>query len=94
MLASGRNGTLYVGVTSNLVGRIMQHRDGAFDGFTSRYDVHRLVWYEVADTMDAAIAAEKRIKKWPRQWKLNLIERDNPEWTDLAIGFGFDPLAT
>ncbi|MEH3101760.1 GIY-YIG nuclease family protein [Sphingomonas adhaesiva] len=92
ILASGRNGTLYVGVTSNMVGRIIQHRDRTFDGFTSRHSVHRLVWYETADTMDAAITVEKRIKKWPRQWKLNLIEHDNPEWSDLAIGLGLDPL--
>ncbi len=94
ILASDRNGTLYVGVTSNLIGRVMQHRDGTFGGFTARYGVHRLVWYETADTMDAAIAAEKRIKRWPRQWKLNLIERDNPEWNDIAIGLGLEPIAT
>ena len=94
ILASDRNGTIYVGVTSNLIGRVMQHRDGTFGGFTARYGVHRLVWYETADTMDAAIAAEKRIKRWPRQWKLNLIERDNPEWNDIAIGLGLEPIAT
>ena len=94
ILASDRNGTLYVGVTSNLIGRVMQHRDGTFGGFTARYGVHRLVWYETADTRDAAVAAEKRIKRWPRQWKLNLIERDNPEWNDIAIGLGLEPIAT
>ncbi|WP_288456744.1 GIY-YIG nuclease family protein [uncultured Sphingomonas sp.] len=94
ILASDRNGTLYVGVTSNLIGRVMQHRDGTFGGFTARYGVHRLVWYDVADTMDAAIAAEKRINRWPRQWKLNLIERDNPEWSDMAVGLGLEPIAT
>ena len=92
MLASGFNGRLYTGVTSNLIGRIMQHRDETFDGFTKRYDVKRLVWYEVGDTMEAVIAAEKRIKKWLRDWKQNLIERDDPRWDDLAVALGLDPL--
>ncbi len=92
ILASGFNGTLYVGVTSNLVGRVMQHRDGTFKGFTERYGVHHLVWFETADTMEAAIAAEKRVKKWPRDHKKNRIERDNPKWEDLAVGLGLDPL--
>ncbi len=92
ILASDFNGTLYIGVTSNLIGRLMQHRDGTFAGFTSRYGVLRLVWYDVADTMEAAIAAEKRIKKWPRQYKLNLIERENPFWSDLATSMGLPPL--
>ncbi len=92
VLASGTYGTLYIGTTSNLVGRLMQHRDGTFAGFTSRYGVYRLVWYDVADTMEAAIAAEKRIKKWPRQYKLNVIERENPFWENLAIGLGLLPL--
>ncbi len=88
MLANGFNGTLYVGVTSNLVGRILQHREETFDGFTKRYAIKHLVWYDVADTMDAAIAFEKRLKKWPRDFKKNLIERDNPHWQDLAVGLG------
>ena len=92
LLASGPNGTLYTGVTSNLVGRVIQHRDGTFDGFTKRYHVKRLVWFAMADTMDAAILTEKRIKRWPRQFKANLIERDNPHWDDLAIGLGLPPL--
>jgi len=92
ILASGFNGTLYVGVTSNLIGRVMQHREGAFGGFTTRYGVVRLVWFEMADTMEAAITAEKRIRKWPRAYKRNLIERDNPEWHDLAVGLGLPPL--
>jgi len=91
ILASARNGTLYVGVTSNLIGRLMQHREGTFAGFTARYGVARLVWFEMADTMDAAISAEKRIKKWARAYKLNLIERDNPDWDDLAIALGLPP---
>ena len=93
MLASGFNGTLYVGVTSDLAARVMQHRDGVHDGFTKRHDVKRLVWFAVTDDMPAAIASEKRIKKWPRDWKKNLIERDNPAWKDLAVGLGFEPLA-
>ncbi|MBV8237409.1 MAG: GIY-YIG nuclease family protein [Sphingomonas sp.] len=92
ILASDRNGTLYIGVTSNLVGRVIQHREGTFGGFTTRYAVTRLVWYETTDRMEDAIAAEKRIKKWPRAYKLNLIERENPDWNDLAVGLGLPPL--
>jgi len=92
IMASKRLGTLYVGVTSNLIGRVMQHRDGTFEGFTKRYGIKRLVWYDVADTMEAVIAREKTIKKWPCDWKCNLIERRNPEWHDLAVGLGLDPL--
>ena len=91
MLASGFNGTLYVGVTSDLPGRIAQHRSGTIKGFTSRHGVHRLVWFELAPTMPEAIASEKRIKKWPRDWKKNLIERGNPDWSDLAVGLAFEP---
>lgn len=92
ILASGRNGTLYVGVTSNLVGRLIQHREGTFGGFTTRYGVHRLVWFDMAETMLDAIGAEKRIKKWPRQYKLNLIEEGNPRWRDLAGDLGLPQL--
>ena len=91
MMASGFYGTLYVGVTSNLIGRVMQHRDGTFDGFTKRYGVNRLVWYDVADQMDAAISTEKRLKKWRRDWKISLIEERNPAWSDLAVALGIDP---
>ena len=83
LLASGRNGTLYLGVTSNLVRRVWQHRTSAVDGFSARYDVHLLVWFEVHDTMASAIAREKRIKKWRRAWKADLIESANPYWRDL-----------
>ena len=92
ILASAYLGTLYVGVTSNLLGRIMQHRDGLFGGFTSRYGVYRLVWFEMADTMASAISTEKRIKKWRRDWKIALIEANNPTWDDLAVGLGLEPL--
>jgi putative endonuclease len=93
IMASGRLGTLYVGVTSNLVGRVIQHRDGTFGGFTKAHKVNRLVWFEVAASMEGAIAREKAIKKWRREWKCNLIERANPAWNDLAVGLGLKPLA-
>ena len=92
LLASGFNGALYVGVTSNLIGRIIQHRDGTFDGFTKRYDIKYLMWFDVTDSMESAIASEKRMKKWPRDWKKNLIERDNPQWRDLAVDLGLSPI--
>lgn len=93
MLASGLNGTLYIGVTSNLIGRVLQHREGSFGGFTKRYGVYPLVWFDMADTMEAAILTEKRMKKWPRDYKMNLIERMNPHWHDLAVGLGLPPLS-
>jgi putative endonuclease len=83
VLASDRNGTLYTGVTSNLVGRTWQHREHAVDGFTKRYDLINLVWYELLPTMESAIIREKQIKKWNRAWKLRLIQVENPLWTDL-----------
>ena len=93
LLASKRNGTLYVGVTSNLLGRMHQHRIGAVHSFTRDYGVKLLVWFEQHATMDSAITREKRIKKWNRDWKLELIEAANPEWRDLAEGLGFAPLS-
>lgn len=92
LLASKRNGTLYCGVTSDLATRIAQHREGTFDGFTKEYNVRHLVWFEVHEDMEVAILREKRIKKWRRAWKLELIEAKNPQWKDLSEGFGFDPL--
>ena len=83
ILASEQNGTLYVGVTSDLVKRVWQHRAGETGGFTARYDVKRLVYFEAHKSIDAAIAREKAIKKWRRVWKLELIEADNPNWHDL-----------
>lgn len=91
ILASRRHGTLYTGVTSNLLARLYQHREKLTPGFTSKHNVARLVWYEMHGDMRAAILREKRIKKWNRDWKLNLIERSNPEWVDLATGLGFEP---
>ncbi len=84
LLASKRNGTLYVGVTSNLVQRVWQHKQGLVEGFTKRYRVHTLVWYEVHATMQSAIAREKTLKKWERAWKVALIEQSNPDWRDLG----------
>jgi len=92
LLASQRNGTLYVGVASDLLARIHQHREGTFEGFTKDYGVKRLVWFEHHGTMESAIIREKQIKKWNRAWKLELIETENPRWLDLAEQFGFDPL--
>ena len=80
ILASQRNGTLYTGVTSNLIGRIHQHRQGTVRGFTRDYGVKVLVWFEQHATMESAILREKRIKKWNRAWKLELIEAGNPDW--------------
>ena len=92
ILASSRNGTLYIGVTSDLVKRVFQHRTGAFKGFSAKYTIHRLVWFEQHATMEHAIQREKRLKKWDRAWKLRLIEERNPDWRDLAEDFGFETL--
>jgi putative endonuclease len=93
ILASQRNGTIYIGVTSDLVQRIWQHRNGAIPGFTSRYRIFRLVRYEPFGTMEHAIAREKQLKRWHRAWKINVIEQDNPEWRDLAFDIGAGPIA-
>ena len=83
ILASKRNGTLYVGVTSNLIQRVWQHKNDLVAGFTKRYGVHTLVWYEGHETMESAIGREKAIKEWKRAWKLELIEQGNSAWRDL-----------
>ena len=83
ILASKKNGTLYIGVTSDLVKRIWEHRNNVVEGFTRRYGVHRLVWYELHESMESAIQREKRLKEWRRAWKLELIEGTNPDWQDL-----------
>ncbi|MGE3540243.1 MAG: GIY-YIG nuclease family protein [Candidatus Tectimicrobiota bacterium] len=83
ILASKRNGTLYIGVTSELATRVWQHKNDVVDGFTKRYCVHQLVWYELHDTMESAITREKALKNWKRVWKLELIETSNPGWQDL-----------
>ena len=83
ILASKRNGTLYIGVTSDLVKRVWEHKNNMVEGFTKRYSVHQLVWYELHESMESAILREKRLKDWKRSWKLNLIESMNPDWHDL-----------
>ena len=82
-LGSKRNGTLYVGVTSDLVKRAWEHRNDVVEGFTEKYRVHALVWYEIHETMESAIAREKAMKEWKRAWKVRRIEETNPEWKDL-----------
>jgi putative endonuclease len=83
MLANKRNGTLYLGVTNNLVRRVWEHRNDLVDGFSRRYRVHRLVWFQLCPDMTSAIAREKALKKWRRAWKIELIEKENPGWEDL-----------
>jgi putative endonuclease len=83
LLASRPNGTLYTGVTSDLVKRVWEHKNNVVEGFTKRYGVHRLVWYEPHPDMESAIAREKAIKEWKRKWKIELIESLNPGWRDL-----------
>ena len=92
LLASVFHWTLYAGVTSNLFGRVWQHREEVTGGFTKRYGVKRLVWFEVHETIESAIKREKSIKRWHRQWKIQLVEAENPTWRDLAEDFGFDSL--
>jgi putative endonuclease len=86
ILASRKHGTLYIGVTGNLARRIWQHRGNVVQGFTNRYKVYRLVYMEEFQAPELAIAREKSLKKWPREWKINLIERQNPNWADLFAG--------
>jgi putative endonuclease len=85
MMSNRKYGTLYVGVTSNLILRAWQHREGTIEGFTKKYGLKRLVWYENHDSMIAAIQREKSLKKYKRDWKINLIERENPHWSDLFM---------
>ena len=86
ILASQRNGTLYVGMTRDLVRRVWEHKNDLVEAFTKKYGVHCLVWYEAAETPAAAIVREKQLKKWKRPWKLQLIEEENPTWSDLYDG--------
>ena len=83
LMASRRNGTLYVGVTSDLTKRVWEHKNNIVEGFTKRYGIHLLVWYELHTTMESAILREKALKEWKRKWKLELIEKLNPPWQDL-----------
>jgi putative endonuclease len=87
IMASGRNGTLYTGVTSDILLRVWQHKSGIRPGFSSKYGCKTLVWYELCDGMVDAIRREKQIKKWPRVWKLRIIDEANPEWRDLSDGW-------
>ena len=92
ILAKASHGTLYTGVTSDLSARIWQHRESLVRGFTQRHRIKRLVWFEPHEAMESAIQREKRIKRWPRAWKYDLIHQHNPTWQDLAEDFGFPPL--
>lgn len=83
LLASQKNGTLFTGVTSDLIKRVWQHKNDVVDGFSKKYNIHLLVWYEVHDEIGSAIVREKQIKEWKRLWKLELIEKSNPTWKDL-----------
>ncbi|MFH0796496.1 MAG: GIY-YIG nuclease family protein [Candidatus Omnitrophota bacterium] len=83
ILASKKNGTLYLGITNNLLKRVYEHKNDVVDGFTKKYHVHQLVYYEETDDVKSAITREKQIKKWKRQWKIDLIEEFNPGWKDL-----------
>ena len=86
ILASGRHGTLYTGVTTDLVSRVWEHKQAEVPGFTKRYRIDRLVWFEATDNIEAAIIREKQIKRWRRDWKIALIEKNNPERSDLFLG--------
>lgn len=83
ILASKKNGTLYIGMTSNLIRRVYEHKEGFIEGFTKKYNVKTLVYFEATNDINSAIAREKRLKKWNRQWKIELIEKTNPNWKDL-----------
>ena len=94
IMASKRNGTLYIGVTKNLIKRVYEHKHNLVESFTKKYNVHKLVYYEYTEDVISAIEREKRLKTWQRQWKLRLIEEMNPEWSDLydeLIGTRFQP---
>ena len=86
ILASRKGGSLYIGVTSDLAGRVWQHKEHVIKGFSDRYNIERLVWYEVHEDPEAAIQREKNLKRWNRAWKVALIERNNPQWNDLYPG--------
>jgi putative endonuclease len=92
ILASQEYGTLYIGVTSDLIARLYQHRTGQVKGFTTKYRVYRLVRFEQFETMHDAISRERQLKRWHRQWNINLIESENPQWIDLGPSLGLPPL--
>jgi putative endonuclease len=87
ILASKRNGTLYIGMTNDLTRRISEHKSGSVEGFTKKYSIDKLVYYESTTDVNSAILREKQLKKWKRQWKIDLIEKSNPEWRDLSEDF-------
>tara|TARA_R110001599_G_scaffold40905_3_gene124326 strand:+ start:4220 stop:4612 length:393 start_codon:yes stop_codon:yes gene_type:complete len=93
ILVSQPYGTLCIGVTSNLIQRLYQHRNRLTPGYTSKYAVYRLVRFEMFDDMTSAITREKQLKNWRRQWKINLIESENPQWVDLAVNLGLEPIS-
>ena len=86
IFASKRNGTLYIGITNDLTRRIFEHKTGLINGFTKKYSVNKLIYFESTNDVNAAILREKRLKKWKRQWKIELIEKSNPDWNDLSEG--------
>lgn len=92
IMASKKNGTLYIGITNDLIRRVYEHRNDLIDGFTRRYGIHKLIYFEQTDDVLSAIQREKQLKKWHRKWKVDLIEQENPEWRDLydeITGDGF-----
>jgi len=91
ILASKRNGTLYIGVTNDLERRLYEHRNNLIEGFTNKYNVHHLVYYEDVNDIQSALQREKQLKRWTRKWKIELIEKVNPEWRDLAEDFVLNP---
>ena len=90
ILASKRNGTLYIGVTNDLERRLYEHKNNFVEGFTNKYNVHHLVYYEVVNDIQSALQREKQLKRWTRKWKIELIEKVNPDWRDLAEDFVFE----
>jgi putative endonuclease len=85
ILASNKNGTLYIGITNDLERRVYEHKNHLVKGFTEKYHVHKLVWYESTNSIEAALTREKQIKKWKRAWKVKLIEKDNPNWSERKL---------
>jgi putative endonuclease len=83
ILASKKNGTLYIGVTNNIIRRVYEHKNDEVEGFTKKYEVHKLVYYEQTENIESALNREKQLKKWNREWKINLIQKENPNWKDL-----------